>query len=41
MGIFREMYDGRQFPSESEYRELRRSLSEAVAGGAVERIPVI
>ena len=41
MGIFGEMYDGRQFPSETEYRELRRSLSEAVAGGAVERIPVI
>lgn len=41
MGIFREMYDGRQFPSESEYGELQRTLSEAVAGGAVERIPVI
>ena len=41
MGIFRQMYDGRQFPSESEYRELQRTLSDAVAGGVVERIPVI
>jgi hypothetical protein len=41
MGIFREMYDSRQFPSEAEYRELRRALSQAIAGGSIERIPVI
>jgi hypothetical protein len=41
MGIFGEMYESRQFPSESEYGELRRTLAEAMAGGKVERIPVI
>jgi hypothetical protein len=41
MGLFGEMYGNRQFPSDLEYRELRRTLSEAIAGGSVERIPVI
>ncbi len=41
MGIFREMHEKRQFDSEWEYRELCRMLSEAIAGGYVERVPVM
>jgi hypothetical protein len=41
MGTFKEMYEQRIFNSEGEYRELRRKLSEAIARGYVEQVPVI
>ena len=41
MSIFQEMHEQRLFNSEWEYRELRRMLSEAIARGYVEKIPVI
>jgi hypothetical protein len=41
MGIFKEMYDGRQFTAAHEYRQLRRMLSEAIERGFVEQIPVV
>ena len=41
MGIFSEMHAKRQFDSEWEYRELRRMLSEAIARGYVEQVPVM
>jgi hypothetical protein len=41
MGIFEEMWDGRSFFSHRDYTELRRMLSEAIAGGYVERIQVM
>ena len=41
MGIFKEMYDGRHFENERDYRELLRMLSEAIDRGYVEQIPVM
>ncbi|MGA9390184.1 MAG: hypothetical protein WBV69_07030 [Candidatus Sulfotelmatobacter sp.] len=41
MGLFKEMYEQRVFTSDWEYRELRRKLSEAIARGFVEQIPVL
>jgi plasmid stabilization system protein ParE len=41
MGMFKEMYEQRVFPSDWEYKELRRKLSEAISRGYVEQVPVI
>jgi hypothetical protein len=40
MTFFKEMYGSNQFQSESEYRELRHILSEAIGAGRVEKVPV-
>jgi hypothetical protein len=40
MGLFRDMHEGRHFESIREYTELRRMLSDAIARGYVEQIPV-
>ncbi len=39
MGIFKEIYDGRQFTAAHEYHQLRRMLSEAIERGFVEEVP--
>ena len=36
-----EMCGNRQFPSDLEYSEFRQMLSEALANGQIERVPVI
>ena len=41
MSILREMYGNTQLPSDCDYRELRRMLSDALAAGRVEKVPVI
>lgn len=41
MGIFQEMHPQRTFASRREYLELCRMLSEAIANGYVEEVPVI
>ena len=41
MGIFKEMYDGREFTAAHEYREVGRMLSEAIESGVVEQVPRI
>ena len=41
MGIFEEMWDARSFFSRRDYTELRRMLTEAIAGGFVEKIQVM
>jgi len=40
MGILREIYGSSQFSSDAEYGELQHTLSNAIAGGFVERVPV-
>jgi hypothetical protein len=40
MGILKDIYGGGQFSSDIEYGELRQTLSEAIANGQVENVPV-
>lgn len=40
MGILKEIFSTRQFSSDAEYGELQHTLSEAIADGSVERVPV-
>lgn len=40
MGILKEIRGRTQFSSEDEFGELRQALSEAIAGGSIERVPV-
>ena len=40
MGIFKEMFERRNFAADWEYRDLRRMLSEAISRGFVEQVPV-
>ena len=40
MGVLKEICGTRQLSSDAEYGELQHTLSEAIADGSVERIPV-
>jgi len=40
MGVLKEICGTRQFASDAEYGELQHTLSEAIADGSVERVPV-
>jgi hypothetical protein len=39
--IFKEMHETREVSGQRDYQELLRMLSEAIAGGYVEQVPVM
>lgn len=41
MTIFKEMHEAREISSQGDYHELLRMLSEAIARGHVEQVPVM
>lgn len=41
MGVFSKMWPAGRFPSEAEYNDLWESLSQAMAEGQIEKVPVI